>query len=60
VIDQLDVKTGIGAVLINAVEENFPGTELFTGLSQLQGVHVTSFSAAFHGALIPAISGTQS
>ena len=35
VVDQLNIKTAIGTILINAVEENFPGTELLTGLCKL-------------------------
>jgi hypothetical protein len=35
VVDQLDVKAAVGTVLINAVQEDFPGTELLTGLGQL-------------------------
>ena len=53
-LDQFNIKTAIGAVLINAVEQNFTGTQLLTGLYQLDGVDVSSFTAAFYGALIPA------
>ena len=59
VVDQLDVKAGVGAVLINAVRENLPGTELLTDLGQLQGVHVSAFPTTRHDALIPAISEKQ-
>jgi hypothetical protein len=55
VIDQLDIKAGIGAVFINAVQENLSGTELLAGLCQLQGINISAFSTAFHGALIPAV-----
>ena len=35
VVDQLDIKAAVGTVLINAVKEYFPGTQLLTGLCQL-------------------------
>ena len=35
VIDELDVKAGIGAVLVNAIQKKHPGTKLFTGLGPL-------------------------
>ena len=35
VVDEFNVKATIGNVLINAVKEYFPGTQLLTGLCQL-------------------------
>ena len=32
VVDQLDVKAAVGAVLINAVQQDLSGTQLLTGL----------------------------
>jgi hypothetical protein len=55
VIYQLNIKTAIGTVLINAVKKYFPGTELLTGLCKLQSVNVAAFSTAFYGALIPTV-----
>ena len=54
-IDQLYVKSGIGAILINAVKVRLPGTKLLAGLYQLQGIHAKAFPAAFEGVLIAAI-----
>ena len=56
--DQLDVKATIGTVLINAVQQYLTGTQLLTGLYQLDCVDVASFPATFDGALIPADLGT--
>ena len=53
--DKLDVKAAIGAVLINAVQEDLSGAQLLTRLYQLDCVDVTSFPTAFYGALIPAV-----
>jgi hypothetical protein len=55
-LNQLDVKTAIGTVLINAVQQDLTGTQLLTRLYQLLGVDVASFAAAFDGALIPSLS----
>jgi len=59
VVDQFDVKAGVGAVLINSVQQNLSSTKLFTGLCKLQSVHISTFSATFYGALIPADLGAQ-
>jgi hypothetical protein len=58
-LDQLNIKAGIGTVLINAVQQYLTGTQLLTGLYQLDCVDVASFPAAFYGTLIPAVLGTQ-
>jgi hypothetical protein len=34
-LDQLNIKAGIGTVLINAVQQYLTGTQLLTGLYQL-------------------------
>jgi hypothetical protein len=57
-IDKLYVKSGIGAILINAVKVRLPGTKLLADLYQLQGIHAKAFPAAFEGVLIAAIWGT--
>ena len=56
--DQLNIVAAIGTVLINAVQEDLAGTQLLTGLYQLDCVDVASFPATFDGALIPADLGT--
>ena len=58
-VNQLNVKAAIGTVSINAVQENFTGAQLLTGLYQLDCVDVSAFTAAFDSALIPADFGTQ-
>ena len=58
-VDQFYIKAAISNVLINTVQEYFAGTQLLTGLYQLDCVDVTSFTAAFDGALIPADLGTE-
>jgi hypothetical protein len=58
-LNQLYVKTAIGTVLINAVQQDLTGTQLLTRLYQLDCVDVSSFAAAFDGALIPAVPGTE-
>jgi hypothetical protein len=57
--DQLNIKAAIGAIPINAVEKYLTSTQLLTGLYQLDCVDVSSFAAAFDGALIPAVPGTE-
>ena len=57
-VDQLNVKTAVSAVLINAVQEDLTCTQLLTRLYQVLGVDVASFPSAFYGALIPAVPGT--
>ena len=58
-LDQLNIKAAVGTVLINAVQQYLSGTQLLTGLYQLDCVDVASFPTAFDGALIPADLGTQ-
>ena len=54
-IDQFDVKTHVGAVAVNAVEQYFPGAQFFTDLGQGNGIQVPPLPAAFDCALLPAI-----
>ena len=51
--NQLNVKTAIGTILINAVQEYRTVTEFLTRLYQLLGGDVASFTTALDGALIP-------
>jgi len=59
VVYDFDIKAAIGAVLINAVQKNFPGNRLLTGLCKLQGINAPAFSSAFDGAMIPKDLGTE-
>jgi len=58
-VDKFDIKAAVGAVLINAVQENLASTKLFTGFGKLQCIDVSAFPTAFDGALIPADLGAQ-
>ncbi len=49
------IKTAVGPILVNTVEKDGTCAQQFAGLGQLQGVDVTSFTAALDGALIPAV-----
>jgi hypothetical protein len=56
-IDQFNIKAGVGAaVLIDTVEQDLPGTELFTDPGQGDGIQLSSFSTTLDGALVRAIS----
>jgi hypothetical protein len=59
VLNQFNIKTAVSTILINAVEKDLTGTKLLTRLYQPDCVDVSSFTAAFDGALIPADSGTE-
>ena len=54
--DQFDVKARVGAVLVNAVEQNFTGPEVLARPGKGHGIQVSALSAALDCTLIPAVS----
>ncbi len=56
---KFNIKTTIGNVLINKVQQDLSGTQLLTNLYQLLGVDASSLASALDGALIPAVFGMR-
>jgi len=54
-VDQFQVKTRVGAVLINAIQQNLPSSQLLADLGQGDRVHRSSLATALDGALVPAV-----
>ncbi len=54
-IDQFDVKSQIGTVAIDAVEQYFPGAQFFADLCQGDRIQIATFPPALDGALVPAL-----
>lgn len=56
--DELQVEPAVGAVLVDAVEQDLTGAHGLDGLHELDDVHVARLAAALDGARVPAVAFT--
>ena len=54
-VDQLQIKSQLGPVPVDTIQQDFSCTQLFADLSQGDRVQVPAFSATLDGALVPAV-----